>query len=68
MSVTSACVSIYVVLDLDFRVQSCLVQFIKLGQDVLRPNNLILSVVTLELMQETYHIVVSFFKNPIFTQ
>lgn len=69
MNVTcGCCISVHELLDLDLRVQCCLVELIKLGENVLCPNNLILGVVALELVQETNHIIVCLLKNAIFIQ
>ena len=55
-------------LDLDLRVQSCLVELIKLGQYVLRPNDLILRVIALELMKEADHVVMRVLEDAVLIQ
>ena len=55
-------------LDLDLRVQSCLVELIKLGQYVLRPNDLILGVIALELMKEADHVIMRVLENAVLIQ
>lgn len=55
-------------LDLDLRVQSCLVELVELGQYVLRPNDLILGVIALELMKEADHVVVRVLEDAILIQ
>ena len=55
-------------LDLDLRVQSCLVELIKLGQYVLRPNDLILGVIALELMKEADHVIMRVLEDAVLIQ
>lgn len=55
-------------LDLDLRVQSCLVELVELGQYVLRPNDLILGVIALELMKEADHVVVRVLEDAVLIQ
>ena len=55
-------------LDLYLRVQSCLVELVKLGQYVLRPNDLILGVIALELMKEADHIVMRVLEDAVLIQ